>query len=133
MAKAPRPMQLEFLRHAVATGYAPDARESVFLLLDEEPQRYAVRLDCPHACDRLVEQLREARAALWPHPAGGPDESDEYYSEQVAPGVEVTYLGGQAQGGDPLPVAEVERALARHERAARMLRKWLDAAAGTEG
>jgi hypothetical protein len=44
LAEAPRQMQLEFVRHTVATGYAPDGGESVFLLLGEDPRRPAVRL-----------------------------------------------------------------------------------------
>ncbi len=123
---AERQVKLDFVSHMVAIGRPGGGDEAVLLLIGQEPQTEAVVLGCPHTCDRLIEQLREARAAIWPHPLGGPDESDEFYAEQVAPGVEATYLAGQAQGDATM--ADVQRAVARHERGARMLRKWLDAA-----
>lgn len=129
-----RQLRLHFVHHTVATGSAPDGGDAVFILVGDDPQQHAVLLGCPHTCDRLIEHLREARACVWPHRSGGADESYEFDSGLAAPGAEVTYLAGQAQGSEPLPVEAVERAVARHERAARMLRKSLDAAgrAGSE-
>jgi hypothetical protein len=138
MSDEMRQMKLQYLDHQLATGKTPDGSDAVFILVkphgSEGEHAEAVVLGCDHVCDRLVEQLREAKASLWPHRSGPHEESDAFHDEEVTPGLRVVYRAGKAEAEaperveDPAVIKAVERAVARHERAARQLRLWLDAA-----